>query len=345
MSAGRKGVSPRRSDGAWRPGAWRSPVGPWAPALVLSALLLPWVIRDAFFLTVILLGLPLAIAVYGLDVVLGRAGQLSLAHAGFFAIGGYSLGLLTTSGTLSFWPALPVAIALTGAVGWVVGLAAFRTRADSFAIFTLAVGVVIRIVIERWEGVTGGTDGLVGIPPPSPLGPISFDSIMAQYYLGLGLLLVTVWLVRGLTRSTFGRALNAVHHGEELAKAVGVDAGRTHRTAFVISALLAGFGGGLYASLIGYIGPGMAGVAMTFMMLVYLMVGGVGTLLGPILGTLLVTFLLQGFQLFESYQMMTLGIVLVLVMIFLPGGLSGGLSRGLDGLGRKLALRRGGRAT
>jgi len=301
--------------------------------LLLALALVPLLARDPFFLGLIASGFAIAIAVYGLDFLLGRGGQLSLAHAGFFGIGGYAQGVLTTSGGLPFWGALPLAIAFAMLLGYIVGAAAFRTRADSFAIFTLAVGVMIRIVIERWESVTGGTDGLVGIPAPPALGGVDFRDPAAQYYLALAFLTAAILAARAFGASPFGRRLDAIHHGEETAQALGIDPGETQRAAFVVSVTLAALGGALYASLLGFIGPAMASVTITFLMLVYLMVGGVGSAAGPLLGTLVITLLIQGLQVFEGRQMMVLGGGLVILMIVLPGGLAG-----LVGLvGRRLA--------
>lgn len=291
--------------------------------LLLAAILFPLLVDNPYLVSVVVTAYVIAIAVYGLDVMLGYTGQLSLAQGGFFGIGGYTAGILMASHGVSFWIALPAAIAVTSALGYLIGLAALRTRGDYFAIFTLAVGVMIVIIIERWENVTGGTDGLIGIPPPSSIGPLHFDSLNAQYYLVLFFLVLTIYVVWSLVNSLVGRTFVAVRNSEELARAVGIDAGKTHQLSFVISAALAGLGGALYAVFLGYIGPAMGGVQMTFMMLVYLMIGGVASLAGPLLGTLLVTSLMQFLQGFAQYQMMALGPILVIVIIFFPQGLAG----------------------
>lgn len=291
--------------------------------LFVAALIFPLVVDNPYLVSVVVTAYVTAIAVYGLDVLLGYTGQLSLAHAGFFGIGGYTVAILTADHGLSFWMALPLALALTSLIGHLVGLAALRTRHDYFAIFTLAVGVMIVIVIDRWESVTGGTDGIIGIPRPSPIGPLRFESLTAQYYLALAFLLLTIYVVWAIVHSLVGRTFIAVRNSEDLARAVGIDAGRTHQLAFVISATLAGLGGALYAAFLGYIGPAMANTLMTFMMLVYLMIGGVASLAGPLVGTLLVMGLMQALQTFNEYQMMILGPILVVVVIFVPHGLAG----------------------
>jgi branched-chain amino acid transport system permease protein len=290
--------------------------------VALVALALPLIVSDMYILGVVVSAYITAIAVYGLNVLVGYTGQLSLAHAGFFGIGGYTAGLLMLNG-VSFWVALPAATAVTAAIGFLVGMIALRTRGSYFAVFTLALGVIITVVIERWESVTGGTDGLIGIPHPSPLGPLTFNSLQSQYYLVLGFLALTVYIAASVSHSLVGRSFVAVRQSEDLARAIGIDVGRTMRLSFVISATLAGLAGVLYATYLGYIGPGMSSLAMTFNMLLFLMLGGAGSLAGPLVGTLLISGAMQGLQAFERYQLMILGPLLVVIMIGFPNGLAG----------------------
>jgi branched-chain amino acid transport system permease protein len=288
----------------------------------IVAVVLPLVMSDGYLLGVVISAYITAIAVYGLNVLVGFTGQLSLAHAGFFGIGGYTAGLLMVSG-VSFWLALPAALAVTGTTAFFVGMIALRTRGAYFAVFTLALGVIITISIERWEGVTGGTDGLIGIPPPAAIGPIAFTSLAAQYYLVLAFLALTIYVSVSIARSLVGRSFIAIRQSENLARAIGIDVGRTMRLSFVISATFAGLAGVLYASYLGYIGPGMSSVAMTFRMLLFLMLGGAGSLAGPLVGTLLISMAMQALQVFEQYQLVLLGPLLVVIMIFFPNGLAG----------------------
>jgi len=291
--------------------------------LLLVVILFPLLIDNPYLVSVATTAYVTSIAVYGLNVMLGYTGQLSLAHAGFFGVGGYTVGILTSDYGFSFWMALPVALALTSLLGHLIGLAALRTRHDYFAIFTLAVGVMIVIVIERWESLTGGTDGLIGIPAPASIGPLSFTSLNSQYYLALGFLVFTIYVAWSLMHSLVGRTFLAVRNSEDLARAVGIDAGRTHQLSFVISAALAALGGALYASFSGSIGPDVGDVPMTFNMLVYLMIGGVASLSGPLVGTILIMGLMQALTAFQEYSMMILGPILILVVVFFPHGLAG----------------------
>jgi branched-chain amino acid transport system permease protein len=287
------------------------------------AILFPLVVDNPYLVSVAVTAYVTAIAVYGLDIMLGSTGQLSLAHGGFFGLGGYTVGIPTSDHGFSFWLALPIALVFTSLLAYLIGLAALRTRHDYFAIFTLAVGVMIIIVIERWESLTGGTDGLIGIPAPTSIGPLSFTSLNAQYYLVLAFLVLTIYVVWSLMHSLVGRTFLAVRNSEELSRAVGIDTGRTHQLSFVLSAAFAALGGALYATFLGSIGPDVGDVPMTFNMLVYLMIGGVASLAGPLVGPILIMGLKQALTAFQEYSMMILGPILVVVIIFFPHGIAG----------------------
>ncbi len=292
-------------------------------ALLGVALVFPLATDNLYLVGVAVSAFITAIAVYGLNVLVGYAGQLSLAHAGFFGIGGYTTGILMVNHGVSFWLALPAAVVLTCAIGYVAGTVALRTRGSYFAIFTLALGVIVTIVIERWETLTGGTDGLIGVPPPTAIGPLRFDSLRAQYYLVLAFLLAAMYVSTRLASSLVGRSMRATRNSEDLARAIGIDVMATRRLAFVLSVGFAAVAGALYATYLGYIGPGMSSLAITFNMLLYLMLGGVATLAGPLAGTVLISGMMQTLQTIEQYQLVILGPVLVLIMIFFPTGLTG----------------------
>jgi branched-chain amino acid transport system permease protein len=291
--------------------------------LLLVGLLLPVLVRNQYLLSIIMISYIWAIAVYGMNVLLGYTGQLSLAQAGFFGIGAYTVGIMTVTYEISFWPALLAAVVVSSVVGFVVGLFALRTRNEYFAIFTLGVGLVIFLVIENWEGMTGGRLGLIGVPYPEPL-----TELWQLYYLILGFLVLTIFAVASIARSLVGRSFLAIRNSEELAMATGINVGVNKQLAFVISTALAGLAGGLYAPNIGFLGPAVANVPTTFNMLLFLLVGGLGSLSGPLVGSLLVATLTQFLQQFQEYQLIVFGPLLVLVVIFFPQGIAGLLHRG-----------------
>jgi branched-chain amino acid transport system permease protein len=296
-------------------------------ALLAGAVVLPQVVRNEYYLQVLTLGYVWAIATYGLNIILGFTGQLSLAHAGFFGVGAYTAGLLGTGPGVSFWIALPAAVGLSAAAGFAVGSVCLRSKGHYFAIFTLAVGIIIHLVIQKWESLTHGHIGVIGIPGPGPLGPVSFDTSAARSYLVLACLVLAIAVSVRLLHSSFGRTLIAIRESEALAASVGIDVMRTKRRAFTLSAAFAGLAGALYAGYIGYLGPEVASVEVTFSILLYLMVGGLGSISGPLTGTFIVYGLSQVLQVLQDYQMIVFGAALVLLIVFLPGGLAGAVRR------------------
>lgn len=293
--------------------------------LVLFALVFPLIYADnAYILHVMTVGFIFTISVYGMNIIAGFTGQLSLAHAGFFAIGAYTLGILTTRTEMNFWLALLAAVLLTSVVGLVLGAIALRTKAHFFAIYTLIVGYLIYLLIDKWDGLTGGIRGLIGIPIPDPIGPITFDSPIAMYYLVLFFLLVSIVIAVRIVRSLTGRTYIAIRNSEELAQTLGINTGVNKLVSFVISVAYAGLAGALYAALTRFIGPEVASTTMVFNFLMYLIVGGIGTLSGPIVGTMLFIWFEQFLRGFQEYQMLIFGPVLVLVVIFYPWGIVGG---------------------
>ena len=307
--------------------------------LLVAALLIPVLLQNPYILGIIVLAYIWAIATYGLNVLLGYTGQLSLAHAGFFGIGAYTVGIMTVNYGFPFWPSLLAAVVAASVIGFLVGIFALRTRNEYFAIFTLGVGFVIYLVIERWEGLTGGALGLIGVPYPEAIGPIEFEGLGSLYYLILAFLLLTIYISASIDRSLVGRSFRAVRNSEELAKATGINVGRTKQLAFTTSTAIAGLAGGLYATYIGFLGPAIVNVPTTFEILLYLLVGGMGSLSGPLVGALLVSTIFQFLQQFEEYRLVIFGPVLVFLVIFFPGGLAGLWSS----LGDRLRAWRGSR--
>lgn len=296
-------------------------------ALVAAGLALPQVVRNEYYLQVLTLGYIWAIAACGLNVILGFTGQLSLAHAGFFGIGAYTVGLLGTDRGVSFWMGLPAAVALSALAGFGIGSLCLRSKGHYFAIFTLAVGIIIHLVIQKWESLTHGHIGVIGIPGPGAIGPVSLETSAARSYLALACLALTILASVRILHSRVGRAFIAVRESEPLAASVGIDVMRTKRLAFTLSSAFAGLAGALYAGFIGYLGPEVASVEVTFNALLYVMVGGLGSIYGPLAGTFIVFGLSQVLQVLQDYQMIIFGAALVLLIRFMPGGLAGAVRR------------------
>ena len=296
---------------------------PWVA--LIAAVILPLVLPNEYYLQILTQAYVFAISACGLNVILGMTGQLSLAHSGFFGIGAYAVALLGTKAGVSFWLGLPAGVALCAASGYAVGSICLRSKGHYFAIFTMAVGIIIHLVIQKWESLTHGPIGVIGIPGPGAIGPIGFESTIARSYLALFFLVVTVVATSRLLRSPVGRTWMAVRESEPLAEAVGVNVMAAKRLAFTISAALAGLAGGLFAGFIGFLGPESANVEMTFNTLLYVMVGGIGSLSGPVAGTFIVYGLSQVLAVLQQYQMVIFGLALVLLIRFMPAGLAGAM--------------------
>ena len=298
----------------------------WIPALLLAAAV-PFAGLGGFAMELLINVMIWAMLAYGLNVMLGYAGQLPLAHAGFFGIGAYTVGILTLKQGWSFWAAWPVAVALCALGGLLLGLVAFRTKGDAFAIFTLGVGVIIQQVINKWDDLTGGNDGLNGVPAPGGLDTfaqgLGLKLSGGFYLLALLSLALTVLVAARARRSVFGRSLLAIRGGEDLARSAGIDVFSHKLRAMMLSTAIAGFAGGLYAAYVGFLGSAVTGPVTTFTTLLYLLVGGVGTLLGPLLGTALMYGLTQLLKDLQDYQYIVFGPLLVLLVMFMPQGLVG----------------------
>ena len=193
--------------------------------VLIAAALAPLVVRNEYYLQILTQGYILAISACGLNVIVGLAGQLSLAHAAFFGIGAYAVALLATKAGVAFWFGLPAGMLLCAVAGYVIGSICLRSRGSYFAIFTLAVGIIIHLVIQKWESLTHGHVGVIGIPGPGPLGPLTFDSSMARSYLALFFLVLTVLAVSRLMQSPVGRTLMAVRESEADRRSVATGRG------------------------------------------------------------------------------------------------------------------------
>ncbi|WP_409292848.1 branched-chain amino acid ABC transporter permease [Peribacillus sp. SCS-37] len=294
--------------------------------LILFAIVFPFLTKNEYFIHVMTLSFIWMIGVYGLNLLAGYTGYLSLAHAGFFAIGAYSLGLLTVKAEMNFWLAFPLSLLITAILGFLIGLIALRTKEHFFAIYTLCVGYIIYLVIDKWDSLTEGVRGLIGIPAPGKIGPVSFEEPLSQYYLVLFFLLLSVLVVYRIIHSLSGRTFIAIRNSEDLALTIGISTMKNKLSVFVLSTIFAGLSGALYASFIRFIGPDIGQISVTFDLLTYLLVGGIGTLSGPIVGTVLIVWLSQELQFLQDYRMLIFGPVLTLLVIFYPRGIVGAIS-------------------
>jgi len=301
----------------------------WAlPILILFFVALPSLVTAKYPLHLLIMVGIWSIAASSLNLILGYTGQGSLGHAAFFGIGAYTSALLMVKLGVSFWLALPSACIVAAFFGFLIGLPALRTRGSYFAIATLAFNIIVTIIIEHWEDFTQGGAGISGIPKPSPIpiplvGRISFTSMAAQYYLVLFFLILTLFLIHRIIHSPEGKTYQAIRGGESLAESLGINTMAKKLTSFTVSAFFAGLAGTLYASYHGFISPDTTNFHIGFDLLIYLLVGGIATLAGPIIGAVIMTLIPESLQFLLEYRIIFYGGFLILVVIFLPRGLVG----------------------
>jgi branched-chain amino acid transport system permease protein len=305
----------------------------YGAAAVAFLLALPWFVSESSGLlgSLVITGI-LFIGVLGLDVLMGYAGQVSLGQGGFMAVGGYTAAILAVT---YGWPPLlgtAAGIVLSLLCALVLSLATMRLRGVYLALATLTFGLLIDSLAVGMMDTTGGPSGLVGIPSFS-IGPLSFASPTAMYYLVLALIIALVLLLLGGMRLGFGRALKAIRTDQTAAVALGINVPRYKVAAFAISAALASLSGSLYAFHFHFLSPEMVSTARSFEMITMLVIGGEGTLVGSLLGVALLTLLPEIFQPFALYKRLAEGALLVIAFQYLPAGIYGSLAGWLSRLG------------
>jgi len=289
--------------------------------IVIAAGLL---VTNAYYLQVLtFIGIHTLLAL-GLNMLMGYAGQISLGHAAFYGIGAYTTAIFTVHLGFSPWLALPAAILIAMAVAYIVGVPTLKLSGYYLGMGTLGFGMIVNILFREWSSVTGGASGFVGIPPLS-LGPISFAEGRNYFYLVWGLVLLSLIICHRIIDSRVGRGLRAIHDGEKAAAAVGVNTSRLKLQVFILSAAFTALAGFLYAHLVYFISPGSFGFLASIRMVTMVVIGGMASIWGSLLGASLLTLLPEWLHSFSEFEMMVYGLILMSVMIFLPRGLTRGL--------------------
>ena len=263
------------------------------------------------------------ILVSSLNLIVGYTGQLSFAHVGLFAVGAYTSAVLTTTYGLSFWMALPLGALAAAVVGFLIGLPSLRFQTHFFAIVTLAFAEIIRLGIYNGGNLTGGPNGIYSIPFPNNILGLDFTQRGDFYYIILIAAAVTVLSIYLITRSRIGREMIAIRENETFAKFIGIDTWKVKIISFTISAFFAGFAGGLYAHYNSFISPFSFEVSESVTYLLMVIIGGMGTILGPILGAVFLLVLPELLRSINDYRMIIYGAMLILTIMFLPGGFVG----------------------
>jgi ABC-type branched-subunit amino acid transport system ATPase component/ABC-type branched-subunit amino acid transport system permease subunit len=301
----------------------------WA-ALVVAAAGLPLCTANTYYLYVASSVGLLTIVTAGLNILIGFTGQMSLGHAGFYAIGAYAAGIASVRLGLSAWLGVPAAILVAAAVGAVVAAAALRVTGPYLAMVTIAFGIIVEGILVEWVAVTGGPGGIFNIPKPP---------LAQAYWVILAVAALSLLLVANLRRSAWGRAFLAVKGSDVAAESLGLSAYYVRIIAFTVSAGFAGAAGGLFAHLNGYISPDSFGLQTSIVFLLALLFGGEGRVAGPLLGSVVLTLLPEFLTALTDYRLILYGALLMVSIYWLPQGLVGALARWGNG-GRGSAERR-----
>ena len=302
---------------------------------LLAALIYPWVSRS-YFLSLTIEVLIFAIFALSLDLLLGYTGLPSLGHAAFFGVGAYLTAYLTSRSELALGLTdnllltLPLVLLGTALLALLIGLFALRTSGLYFLMITLALAQMLYSIAIRWSGVTGGSDGLAGVPQPSiGLGSLSytFDSRQSYYYLVLAFFLLAWWLSARLVNSHFGWTLRGIRENEARLRALGYNTFRYKLGAFVLAGTLAGLAGLLLAHFFRHVSPDTLYWTTSGQVLVMVIIGGAGTLTGPILGAALVRLLPHLLSSYTDRWQTIIGLIFVLFVVYAAQGLIGLLRR------------------
>ena len=296
-------------------GLWRRR---WLWLGVLGALLVVWPIfvHDVFFAYIGTLMLLYTIGATSLHLIL-RTGHLSLCHAAFMGLGGYTSALLTTRLGWPFVLAFLASGLVPAAVALVVGPIVLRLRGVYFVLITFTLGEVVRLILNEWKSLTGGADGIFRIPPPFPF----LVDKRAYYYFALAMATVCVGVVARILSSQTGRYIDAIRESERLAQSSGLPILRFKVMIFGIACGLVGLQGSLLAHFITFVAPGSYTFNESLNLLVMNVIGGMGGLAGPLIGAAFLTALPEFLRGWVELQRVLYGVVLMLVMLFVPGGL------------------------
>ncbi len=261
-----------------------------------------------------------AIVVLGLNVIVGYAGQISLGHAAFFGIGAYASAILTTKAGLSFWTALPLVIVISGLIGLLLGLPSLRVKDDFLAITTIGINFIVEAVF-LYIPFFGGALGIGGIPKIVFFGvKLKGNAFFSLCLVFLGVVLLVCWW---FTRSWGGLACFALREDEEAASSMGISPMRFKLLAFVLGTAMAGLGGALYAHYMRFISATDFSFPLSITFLGMIVLGGMGTLWGPVLGAFLLGILPELFRPLVDYRILFYTVILLLMIRFQPGGLLG----------------------
>ncbi len=287
----------------------------------IATLMLPLLFPDSYYVTVV--GVTVCtniVLAVSLNLLMGYAGQISLGHAAFFGLGAYSSAVLTIKYGMNPWLAMTAGVIAVTVLSYVLSRPILRLKGHYLAMATLGLGIIVHIFFVQADQFTGGPDGISGLPVLSILGyPI--DSDLKWYWTFAIFMLASVLFSLNIAHSRSGRALAAVHGSEIAAQMLGVDTARVKSHVFVFSAVLACITGSLFAHQQDFVSPESFSFFFSIELVTMVVLGGLGSTFGAVIGAILLSLLPEVLLVFEDFEVMIFGAILMVIMIFLPQGL------------------------
>ncbi len=311
--------------------------------LVVVVLTIPVAFHEGYLLNVLIfVGIHTMLAL-SLNLLLGYAGQISLGHAGFFGLGAYISGVLTATHGINPWLAMLIAATIVTLLAFVIGFPILKLKGHYLAMATLGMGIIIYILFNEAVDTTGGPSGLSGIPNLSLAG-ITFDTDLKNYYLIWTITLISMGLTLNLVHSRIGRALRAIHDSEVAARVMGVNARLLKVQIFALSAGISAIAGSLYAHTMTFVAPASFGFNFSVELVTMVIIGGLASIYGSLLGAALLTVMPEMLRAFQDYDIIVYGLLLIVITMYMPGGLVKGVPAAFNAVWSKLLGRRSGNA-
>jgi branched-chain amino acid transport system permease protein len=301
----------------------------WVVAAGLIAFALIPVLLNRYYIYIANIALIYILLAVGLNIVLGYTGQLVFANGVLFGVGAYVAGLLRVEAGLPFWLALPIGTLATAAIGVLVAFPALRLRGLYLALATMAFAQFALWIFTHWDAATGGVSGVV--IPPLNFAPVPVSAPVGIYYVSFAIVVVAVYLTMNLVRSRIGRAFVAIRESERGAEALAIDVPRYKMLAYAVSALCAGAAGGLFSSVVGAVVPDQFNLFQIVLQFCMVLVGGIGLIWGSVTGAIVIVVLLELLRSLKELQEIGFGLLLLLTILFFPGGLGAFLVKYVQG--------------
>lgn len=284
------------------------------------AMAAPLFTQNIYYLSVLAFMATRLMIVLGLNLLMGQAGQISLGHAAFAGIGAYGSAILTTRWEVNPWLAMALAALFAAVVAGIIGVPTLKLKGHYLAMGTLGFGEIVYILLVQFKWLTNGTDGISGIPSLALAG-IDFGSPRAFHWLVWGVALIMLRISLNLVDSRVGRSLKALHRGEIAAMSLGVNTSYRKVQVLIVSAVFASIAGSFYVHYVHFVSPSSYTITFSVILVTTVIIGGLGKVWGAVLGSVLMMVVPEFLRQYQDYTNLVFGVMLILIMIFLPGGI------------------------